>query len=128
MTKKEFSKTIAEELGLPQQTVKKIVQRVLDNIVESLAADGIVELRKFGVFKLKIRKSRKARNPKTGVEFIAPDKTLILFKPGSSMVSKVKEFENWRRTDQQKTAAKKSQPETSPAPLAAATVKNPKKK
>jgi len=110
MTKKEFAKTIADELGLPQQLVKTIVQRVLDSIAETLATDGVVELRKFGVFKLKIRRSRKVRNPQTGEEFIAPDKTLIQFKPGSSMIAKVDEFERWRAADKQRSSARKITP------------------
>lgn len=96
MAKKEFTKIIAAETGLSQQQVGRIIQRVLDSIEETLATDGIVELRKFGVFKLKTRASRKVRNPKTGEELTAPEKTVIVFKPGSSMIAKVDEFEAWR--------------------------------
>lgn len=96
MAKKEFTKLIADETGLSQQQVGRVIQRVLDSIVETLAADGMVELRKFGVFKLKTRASRTVRNPKTGVKSVAPEKTIIVFKPGNSMIAKVNEFEKWR--------------------------------
>ena len=66
MTKKEIVKTISEEIGMTQLVTKEIVQKTFDAIIETLVAEGRIELRNFGVFEVKKRKSRKARNPKTG--------------------------------------------------------------
>jgi len=68
VTKKEIVKTISEELGLTQLKTKEIVQKTFDAIVEALVEEGRIELRNFGVFEVKKRASRKARNPRTGRE------------------------------------------------------------
>ena len=71
MTKKEIVRRISEELGLKQTDTKEVVQRTFDAIIEALATEQRVELRNFGVFEVKKRAARKARNPKTGEEVLA---------------------------------------------------------
>ncbi|MCR9118487.1 MAG: integration host factor subunit beta, partial [bacterium] len=66
MTKKEIVKAISEEMDLTQLKTKKIVQLTFDKIIETLVEDRRIELRNFGVFEVKKRASRKARNPRTG--------------------------------------------------------------
>lgn len=66
MTKKEIVKTISEELGLTQLKTKEIVQKTFDAIVDTLVEEKRIELRNFGVFEVKKRAQRKARNPRTG--------------------------------------------------------------
>ena len=63
MTKKEIVKQISEKLGLTQLKTKEIVQLTFDAIVETLLSERRIELRNFGVFEVKRRKARKARNP-----------------------------------------------------------------
>ncbi len=89
MTKKDIVIKIAEETELKQIDVKRIVQRTLDHIVEALAKGETVELRNFGIFKVKSRKSRVGRNPKTGVEVPIPEKRIVSFKPGMVMKKRV---------------------------------------
>lgn len=89
LTKKEMVRRIAAELKLEQVLTKKIVQRTLDSIVESLARTGRVELRNFGVFEVKKRAARKARNPKTNEEVLVPPRKVILFHPGKNVVAKI---------------------------------------
>ena len=89
MTKKDIVVKIAEDTELKQIDVKRIVQRTLDHIVEALAKGETVELRNFGVFKVKSRKSRVGRNPKTGVEVPIPEKRIVSFKPGMVMKKRV---------------------------------------
>ena len=62
MTKKEIVKAISDELGLTQLKTKEIVQKTFDAIVETLVEDRRIELRNFGVFEVKMRAARKARN------------------------------------------------------------------
>ncbi len=56
--------------------------------------EGRVELRDFGVFQVKKRKARKARNPRTGHQVDVPEKLVVTFKPGKLMEAKVQELEN----------------------------------
>ena len=89
MTKKEIVIKIAEETQFKQVDVKKVVQRTLDHIIDSLAKGETVELRNFGIFKVKSRKSRVGRNPKTGVTVPIPEKRIVSFKSGMIMKKKV---------------------------------------
>lgn len=93
MTKKEIVKTISDEIGLTQLKTKEIVQKTFNAIVESLVEEGRIELRNFGVFEVKQRAARKARNPRTGERVDVPIKFVVTFKPGKEMEEKVRELE-----------------------------------
>ena len=93
MTKKEIVKTISEEIGLTQLKTKEIVQKTFDAIVETLCEDGRIELRNFGVFEVKKRAARKARNPRTGTRVDVQAKYVVTFKPGKEMEEKVRLLE-----------------------------------
>ena len=92
MTKKDMAKAIAEEMGLTQIQAKEIVQRVFDGITETLVQEGRIELRNFGVFEVKKRKPRKARNPRTGETVKVPAKLVVTFKPGLKMEEQVSQL------------------------------------
>ena len=89
MTKKEIALRIAEETGLKQIDVKKVVQKTLDEIVAALTKGETIELRNFGIFKVKTRKARVGRNPKTCVTVPIPEKRIVTFKSGMVMKKKV---------------------------------------
>jgi len=90
MTKRELAIRIASETKLPQQAVKEVIQKTLDYIIESLTAGKSVELRNFGVFKVRTRKARLGRNPnKPEQEVRIPAKRVPDFKPGRIMRAKV---------------------------------------
>ena len=93
MTKKSIIQKIAEELGLTQLQTKQIVQKTFDAIVSALVEDGRVEIRNFGVFEVRWRKARKARNPRTGEKVMVPERCTVTFKPGLVMEHRVKELE-----------------------------------
>ena len=93
MTKKEIVRTISEEIGLTQLKTKEIVQKTFDAIVEALVEEGRIELRNFGVFEVKRRAPRKARNPRTGDRVDVAEKCVVTFKPGKEMEQKVRELE-----------------------------------
>lgn len=93
MTKKEIVKAISDELGLTQLTTKEIVQKTFDAIIETLVEDRRIELRNFGVFEVKMRAARRARNPRTGGQVDVPAKFVVTFKPGKEMEAKVRELE-----------------------------------
>lgn len=89
VTKREIVNKIAEETGIKQIDVKKVVQKTFDSIVEALAKGQKVELRNFGIFKVKSRKPRTGRNPRTGVSVPVPAKKAVAFKAGMVMKKKV---------------------------------------
>jgi integration host factor subunit beta len=89
MTKIEMARAIAEEMNLPQMLVKKIIQRVFDGIIDTLEQERRIELRNFGVFEVKKRKPRKARNPRTGEKVMVPARIVVTFKPGREMEERV---------------------------------------
>ncbi len=94
MTKKEIVKQISDETGLTQLKTKEIVQKTFDAIVETLLAEGRIELRNFGVFEVKRRKPRKARNPRTGDRVDVPPKSVVTFKPGKEMEEKIRDLDH----------------------------------
>ncbi len=89
MTKKEIVKQISEKIGMTQLRTKEIVQLTFDAILDTLLEDKRIELRNFGVFEVKQRKARKARNPKTGERVDVPAKNVVTFKPGKEMEERV---------------------------------------
>lgn len=85
MTKKDIVLKVASEAGLKQLDVKKVVQKSLETIVAALSRGETVELRNFGIFKVKMRKGRTGRNPRTGEKVPVPPKRVVAFKPGLLM-------------------------------------------
>jgi nucleoid DNA-binding protein len=90
MTKKEIAIRVADKTGIKQIITKRVIQESLDEIVNILAAGETIELRNFGVFKVKSRKARTARNPRTGESVPVPPKKAVIFKPGLVMKQRVK--------------------------------------
>lgn len=126
MTKKEIVKAISDEIGLTQLKTKEIVQKTFDAIVETLVADGRIELRNFGVFEVKKRAARKARNPRTGDKVFVPEKFVVTFKPGKEMEEKVRQLEEaaareaMARHEQEQAAERAAEQAAAiPAPVAA---------
>jgi nucleoid DNA-binding protein len=92
VTKKEIVKKISEDINLTQLKTKDIVQRTLDAIIQTLVSEGRIELRNFGVFEVKKRAPRKARNPRTGAKVYVPAKNVVTFKPGKEMEELVRKM------------------------------------
>lgn len=86
MTKRDLVMRIAKETGLIQQDVFAVLQKTLDYIVESLAKGENVEFRNFGVFEVRIRKSRIGRNPNQPSHIVTiPTRKVVKFKMGRIM-------------------------------------------
>ena len=102
MTKKEIVRHICDEANkkkllkgnLTQLATKEIVQWTFDAIIETLVTEGRIELRNFGVFEVKQRKPRKARNPRTGEKVDVEPKNVVTFKPGKEMEERVRLMDN----------------------------------
>ena len=79
MTKRNIVRRIADELGRTEVETKPIVQKTLDAIIDVPAAEGRVELRNFGVFEVKKRMPRQARNPRTGEKVMVGERVTVKF-------------------------------------------------
>jgi nucleoid DNA-binding protein len=69
------------------------VQAVLDTVLETIATEGRVELRDFGVFEVKRRAARKARNPRSGETVDVPEKDVVTFSPGKEIQERIERRE-----------------------------------
>jgi len=88
-TKRDIVKIISDRLDIPQVDTKSVVQSVFDGIMDILVSEGRLELRDFGVFSVKSRAARKARNPKTGDVVMVPPRRVVTFKPGKLLQEKI---------------------------------------
>jgi integration host factor subunit beta len=89
ITKKELIDRIADGTGGRRVQVKRIIQQFLDEIVSELGKGNRLEFRDFGVFETKLRKARKAQNPKTLEPVEVPEKRTVKFKVGRLMKQKL---------------------------------------
>ncbi len=101
MTKAELVDEVARVVQLTKKQAESIVNIVFDSIVESLRSGQKIELRGFGSFRLRSRKSRTGRNPKTGEKVEVPSKKIPYFKPGKEL----KELINKALAEQEATAS-----------------------
>lgn len=86
MTKSVLIEKIAAKVeGLTKKQTEMVVDTIFESIKEALAGGGKVEIRGFGNFKLRSRKARKARNPKTGESVDVPPKKVPYFKVGKEL-------------------------------------------
>ena len=134
MTKKEIVKDICDRANreklmkgsLTQLATKEIVQWTFEAIIETLVKEGRIELRNFGVFEVKQRKPRKARNPRTGERVDVASKNVVTFQPGKTMEKRVREE---AKPVEPKKSAKKAKPKADEpkVPADGAVVAKPEK-
>jgi nucleoid DNA-binding protein len=90
LTKRDLVVRISNETGLVQQDVFSVVQKTLDYVTDALAEGQNVELRNFGVFEVKLTKSRVGRNPnKPEYDVVIPARATVKFKAGKVMRQRV---------------------------------------
>ena len=89
ITKKELIDRIAEETQQKRVHVKRIVQQFLDEVIAELGRGNRLEFRDFGVFETRLRKARRAQNPKTLAPVAVPQKRTVKFKVGRLMKAKL---------------------------------------
>ena len=92
ITKKELIDRIADSTGHRRVQVKRIVQQFLDEVIAELGKGNRLEFRDFGVFETKLRKARRAQNPKTLQPVDVPEKRTVKFKVGRLMKQKLAEL------------------------------------
>jgi integration host factor subunit beta len=107
-TKKELIDRIAEHTGAKRVQVKRVVQQFLDEVVSELGNGNRLEFRDFGVFETKVRKARKAQNPKTLEPVEVPEKRTVKFKVGRLMKQRLAEMTGAAIDDEAKDIAEMS--------------------
>ena len=86
LTKRQIVQSIYEGKNYKQEDVRKIVQETLDIIRDALIDGRNIELRKFGVFEIQVRKARVGRNPnKPETDVIIPRRAVVKFKAGKEL-------------------------------------------
>jgi nucleoid DNA-binding protein len=90
MTKKDIILKVSDSTNLKQVDVREVVQKTFDTIIEALTRGEKIELRNFGIFKIKQRKSRTGRNPRTNQVIPVPPRKVVVFKAGLEMKQKIK--------------------------------------
>jgi nucleoid DNA-binding protein len=90
--KQDIVHKVIERTGLPRTKAEQAVDTVFGSLKKALTEGDRIELRGFGVFTVRPRKTGIGRNPRTGAEVsIAPGKA-VRFKPGKELhLSDVKE-------------------------------------
>lgn len=89
LTKADLSQHLMDRLQIPKKDADVLVNTFLDSIVASLKEGDGVELRGFGSFRLRDRKARTGRNPRSGATIEVPPKRVVYFKLGKELRSKL---------------------------------------
>ncbi len=86
MTKADMIEKISEKVNsLTARETEIIVNSIFDSIKDALARGDKVEIRGFGSFRLRDRRMRVGRNPKTGAQVNVPAKKVPFFKAGKEL-------------------------------------------
>jgi nucleoid DNA-binding protein len=90
LTKRDLVMAISNETGLIQADVFSVIQKTLDHITHALAEGRNVELRNFGVFEVRLTRSRVGRNPnRPEIDVTIPARATVKFKSGKTMRQRV---------------------------------------
>ena len=93
MTKADIVEDIALKTGLTKKEVGETVDLFLDKVGDLLVQGKHLEIRGFGTFKVKERKARMARNPRTGDAVPVPARKVPVFKVSKMLKDRVAEKE-----------------------------------
>ena len=99
MTKADLVEEVVGVCSLSKKDAEVIVNTVFSSITEALEKDDKIELRGFGSFRVRKRRSRQGRNPKTGDQVEVPEKRIPYFKPGKELKDLINSGENDAVTD-----------------------------
>ena len=87
VTRDEIAEYIYEEFGLTKKDCTEIVNDIIEKIIQGLIDNNFVKIHNFGTFKLKRKKSRIGRNPKTKQDVIIEERNIISFKPSKKFIN-----------------------------------------
>lgn len=87
MIKYDIVNHVVNRTGLSKTRAEMAIQAVLDAMKDALGNGERIELRGFGVFDVRPRKTGIGRNPRTGEEAVIPSGKVVRFKPGKDLQS-----------------------------------------
>ena len=91
INKKELIEIIAnEQEQLPYKDIELAIKTIIESMIDSLKKGKRIEIRGFGSFSLRYRKSRIGRNPKSGEPVNIDERYVPHFKPGKDLKERVK--------------------------------------
>ncbi len=85
MTKADIVERISATTGLTKKDTAMVINRFFEVVTEALSQSNNIEIRGFGSFKVKTRRARKARNPRTGETVDVPERQVPTFKPSKEL-------------------------------------------
>ena len=104
MRREELIELVSEKFpNIPKFEINSLINSFLEVIKKSLIDKKTIELRGFGTFSVKLRKAKKARNPKTGAEVMMRERLMPHFKPGTLLKKMVNEGRYFRVTKNKKS-------------------------
>ena len=92
LTKADLAENLVDSVGLAKKDAKDLVEGFFDVIRESLVERQQVKLSGFGNFEVREKSQRPGRNPKTGEEIPITARTVVTFRPGQKLKSKVENY------------------------------------
>lgn len=92
LTKADIAEYLVDEVGLSKKDAKDLVESFFDTIRETLISGEQVKLSGFGNFDVRKKNQRPGRNPKTGEEIPILARTVVTFRPGQKLKSKVENY------------------------------------
>ena len=98
ITRDDIAEFIHDEFGLTKKECNLLVNDIVDEIIDGLNKKKIVKIHNFGTFKLKRKKSRIGRNPKTKKEFLISERNVISFKPSKSVLIYINKLKHESKT------------------------------
>jgi DNA-binding protein HU-beta len=87
LIKLDIVNAVVERTGISRTKAEQAVETVFEAMKQALGRGQRIELRRFGVFSVKPRKTGIGRNPKTGEEVAIPPGKAVRFKPGKELQS-----------------------------------------
>ena len=86
-TRDDIAQSLHNEFGLTKKDCSLFVNDILDIIIHGLKTSGYVKIHNFGTFKIKKKKSRIGRNPKTKIDVIIDERNVLTFKASKFVLS-----------------------------------------
>ncbi len=90
MNKIELIEKIAVDVKINKATADKVVSSIINHVTETLKSGGQFNFAGLGIFKVKTRKARTGRNPKTGESVEIPVRRVPVFKASATLKKAVK--------------------------------------
>lgn len=92
LTKADIAENLVDSLGLSKKDAKDLVEGFFDTVRETLVEREQVKLSGFGNFEVREKSQRPGRNPKTGEEIPITARSVVTFKPGQKLKTKVESY------------------------------------